>query len=50
MIIVNNAKELLSLGNSCIYPYLRVHKFTDDDIREDDVSTDIVRILIEKAK
>lgn len=40
----------MAIRNSCIYPYLRAHKFTDDDVHEDDVTTDIVRILIEKAK
>ena len=40
----------MGIRNSCIYPYLRMHKFTDGDKHPDDVSDEIIEILIRMAR
>ncbi len=40
----------MGIRNSCIYPYLRMHKFTDGEKHPDDVSDEIIEILIQMAR
>ena len=40
----------MGIRNSCIYPYLRMHKFTDGDKHPDDVSDEVIDMLIRMAR
>ena len=40
----------MGIRNSCIYPYLRMYKFTDGENHPDDVSDNIIDILIQIAR
>lgn len=40
----------MGIRNSCIYPYLRMHKFTDGDKHPDDVSDEVIEMLIQMAR
>ena len=40
----------MGIRNSCIYPYLRMHKFTDGDKHPDDVSDSIIEIMTKMAR
>ena len=40
----------MGIRNSCIYPYLRTHKFTDGKKHPDDVSDSIIDIVIQMTR
>ncbi len=40
----------MGIRNSCVYPYLRMHKFTDGEKHPDDVSDGVIDILIRMAR
>ena len=40
----------MGIRNSCIYPYLRTHNFTDGDKHPDDVSDEVIEMLIKMAR
>ena len=40
----------MGIRNACIYPYLRMQKFTDGDKHPDDMSDEVIDILIRMAR
>ena len=48
--VANSKKIVMGIRNSCIYPYLRIFKFTDGEKHPDDVSDEVIEVLIKMAR